>query len=137
MALQDEHGVFDAAGHGAEFVERPAEGHGAGAGHAAVGGAQAGDAAAHGGADDAAAGFAADGEADQAGGGGGAGAGAGAGGAFFEQPGVHGLAAEPDVVERERAEAELGDEHGAGVVAGVSTTAASAVGTRLRKGSAP
>ena len=66
--------------------------------------------------DDAASGFAADGEADEAGGGGGAGAGARAGGAFFEEPGVHGLAAEPDVVERECADAELGDEDGAGVV---------------------
>ena len=105
MALQDEHGVFDAASHGAEFVEGPAESHRAGAGDAAVGGAEAGDAATHGGRDDAAAGFAADGEADESGGGGGAGAGAGAGGAFFEQPGIHGLAAEPDVVEGERAEA--------------------------------
>ncbi len=54
-------------------------------------------------------------KADEAGGGGGAGAGAGAGGAFFEEPGIHGLAAEPDVVEGERAEAEFGDEDGAGV----------------------
>ncbi len=114
--VEDEHGVFDAAGHGAEFVEGPAEGHGSGAGDAAEGGAKAGDAAAHGGADDAASGFAADGEGDEAGGGGGAGAGAGAGGAFFEEPGVHGLAAEPDVVEGERAEAEFGDEDCAGGV---------------------
>ena len=35
---------------------------------------------------------------------------------FFEEPRVHGLPAEPDVVEGERAEAELGDQHGAGVV---------------------
>jgi len=66
--VEDEDRVFDGAGHGAELVERPAEGHGAGAGDAAVGGAEAGDAAAHGGADDAAAGLGTDGEADQAGG---------------------------------------------------------------------
>src|SRR5437762_386166 len=40
----------------------------------------------------------------------------GAGRAFIEQPGVHGLTAKPNVVERERAEAELGDKNGAGVV---------------------
>ena len=124
---EDEHGVLDGAGHGAEFVERPAERHGAGARHAAVGGAQAGDAAAHGRADDGAAGFAADGEADEARGGGGAGTGAGAGGAFFEQPGIHGLAAEPDVIECERAERELGDEHGAG---GVETLDDGGIGLR-------
>ena len=36
--------------------------------------------------------------------------------AFFEQPRVHRLAAEPDVVERQRAQAQLGDEHRAGLV---------------------
>ena len=36
--------------------------------------------------------------------------------AFLEQPRVHRLAAEPDVVERERAQAQLGDEDGAGLV---------------------
>ena len=39
-----------------------------------------------------------------------------AGGAFFEEPGVHGLAAEPDVVEGEGAEGEFCDEDGAGGV---------------------
>ena len=114
--VEDEGGVFDAAGHGAELVERPAEGHGAGARDAAEGGAESGDAAAHAGADDAAAGFAADAEADECGSGGGAGSSARAGGAFFEEPGVHGLAAEPDVVEGEGAEAELGEKNGAGVM---------------------
>ena len=114
--VQDEHGVFDAARHGAEFVERPAQRHRAVARDAAVGGAQSGDAAAHAGADDAAAGLAADGETDQARGGGCARSGARAGRAFFEQPRIHGLAAEPNIVERQRAEAELGDEHGARVV---------------------
>ena len=97
--VEDEHGVFDGAGHGAEFVEGPAEGHGSGARDSAVGGAKAGDAAAHGGRDDAATGFRADGEGYQACCCGGSGASATAGGAFFEEPGVHGLAAEPDVVE--------------------------------------
>ncbi len=114
--VEDEHGVFDAAGHGAEFVEGPAEGHGSGARDAAVCGAEAGDAAAHGGTDDAAPGFRADGEGYEARGGGGSGARAGAGGAFFEEPGVHGLAAEPDVVEGEGAERELGNENCAGGV---------------------
>ena len=72
--VEDEHGVLDGAGHGAELVERPAEGHGSGAGDAAIGGAQAGDAAAHGRRDDAAAGLGADGEGHEAGGGGCAGA---------------------------------------------------------------
>ena len=85
--VEDEQRVFNEARHGAEFVERPAEGHGAGARDAAVGGAEAGDAAAHGGADDAAAGFAADGEGDEAGGGGGSGTCAGSGRAFFESQG--------------------------------------------------
>ena len=114
--MQHQHGVLDAARHRAEFVERPAERHRAGARHAAVGGAQSGDAAAHAGRNDAAAGFAADGESDQSSGGGGAGAGARSGGALFEQPGIHGLATEPDVVEGERAEAELGEQDGAGGV---------------------
>src|SRR5204862_7327445 len=64
--------------------------------------------------DDAAAGFAADGESDESGGGGGARSGAGAGRPFLEQPGIHGLSAEPDVVERERAERELREQHRAG-----------------------
>ena len=45
--VQHQHGVFDAARHRAEFVERPAKRHRAGARHAAIGGAQSGDAAAH------------------------------------------------------------------------------------------
>src|SRR6266478_7622152 len=58
--LKNQQGVFDRARHGAEFVERPAEGHGAGARNAAVSGAKSGDAATHAGADDATPGFAAD-----------------------------------------------------------------------------
>ena len=68
------------------------------------------------GADDAASGFRADGEGYEAGCGGCARAGAAAGGAFFEEPGVHGLAAEPDVVEGESAEGEFCDENGSGLV---------------------
>ena len=114
--LKDEQGVFDRARHGAEFVEGPAKGHGAGARDAAVGGTQAGNAATHAGADDAAAGFAADGKADESGSGGGSGAGTGTGSAFFEEPGIHGLPAEPNVVEGQSAEAEFGEKHGAGGV---------------------
>ena len=43
------------------------------------------------------------------------GPGAGSRRAFLEQPRVHRLAAEPDVVERQRAEAQLRDEHRAGL----------------------
>ncbi len=115
--VEDEHGVFHAAGHRAELVERPAEGHGTGAGDAAEGGAEASDSATHGRVNDAAFGFTADGEGDESGGGGGAGACAGAACAFFFGcPGVHGLAAEPDVIEGERAHAEFGDEDGSGFV---------------------
>src|SRR5262249_48128219 len=110
-SLEDEEGVFDAASHGAEFVERPAKGHRAGAGNAAVSGTQAGDAAPHAGRNDGAAGFAADGKTDKPRRGGGAGTSARAGSAFFKQPGTDGLAAEPDIVEREGAEAEFRDHH--------------------------
>src|SRR2546421_2909877 len=111
--LQYQQRIFDGARHGAELMERPVERHGAGARPAAVGGPQSGEAAAHAGADDAAAGFAANGETDQPRRGGRAGAGAGTGGAFLEEPGVHRLSAEPNIVEREGAEAELRKEHGA------------------------
>ena len=115
-AIEHEQGVFNAARHGTELVEGPAKSHGAGARNAAVGGAQASDAAAHAGADDAAAGFAADGEGDETCSRGSAGAGARTGRTFFEIPGIHRLTAKPDVVERERAHAELGDQHRAGLV---------------------
>jgi len=72
-SVENEHRVFDAAGHGAKFIEGPAESHGASARDAAVGGAQASDSTAHAGADDAASRFAADGKCDERGGGGGAG----------------------------------------------------------------
>ena len=96
--LQNEQRIFDGAGHGAELVERPAESHRAGARHAAISGAQPGDAATHAGADDAAAGLASNREADEACCCCGTGTRAGAGRAFFEQPRIHGLAAEPNVV---------------------------------------
>jgi hypothetical protein len=67
------------------------------------------------GADDAAAGLAADRETHQPGAGGRARTGARSRRAFFEQPGIHGLAAEPDVVERQRAQAQLGHQHRAGI----------------------
>ena len=60
--------------------------------------------------------FAADGEAHQSGGGCGARTGARSGRAFFQEPRIHGLAAEPNVVERQRAEAQLGNQHGSRVV---------------------
>ena len=79
-------------------------------------GRKAVDAAAHGRIDDAATRFAADGEAHQSRGGSGAGTGARSGRPFFQQPRIHGLAAEPNIVERQRAEAQLGDQYGARVV---------------------
>src|ERR1700761_4244245 len=108
---EDEHGVLNRTGHGAELIEGPAERHGPGARHTAEGGAQAGNTAAHGRTDDGAAGLAADGEADETCGGGGAWPRARTGGAFLEQPRIHGLAAEPDVIERKRAKRELRDQH--------------------------
>ncbi len=114
--LKDEHRVLDRPRHRPEFVERPAQRHRAGARHAAERGAQARDAAAHRGADDAPAGLAADGEGDQRRRRRRAGPGARSRCALLQQPRVHRLPAEPDVVERERAERELGDQHRAGIV---------------------
>ena len=114
---EHEHCVFDVASHGAKLIESPAEGHGAGAWNAAVGGAQAGNSAAHAGADDAASGLAANGEAHQSGGGGCARARTGTARTLgVGDPRVHGLSAEPDVIEGECAQAELGNQHGAGIV---------------------
>ena len=84
--------------------------------HAAEGRAQAGGAAAHARVDDAALGLAADGEGDQSGSRGRGRTGTGAARAFLGNPGILGLSAEPHVVERQRAEAELGDHHRAGLV---------------------
>ena len=42
--------------------------------------------------------------------------GARARGALLQQPGIHRLAAEPDIVQRQRSETELRDEHRAGLV---------------------
>ena len=83
---------------------------------AAVGRAKARDAAAHAGTDDAATRFASNGKTYEPSGSGSAGASARAGSAFFEQPGIHGLAAEPNVIERERAEAEFCEKDSACVV---------------------
>jgi hypothetical protein len=77
--LKHEHSIFHSAGHGAEFVERPAEGHGTGARDAAIGGPESGNPTARGGADDAAAGLATNRKADQSSGGSGARASAGTG----------------------------------------------------------
>src|ERR1700755_2319956 len=55
---EDEHGVLNRTGHGAELIEGPAERHGPGARHTAEGGAQAGNTAAHGRTDDGATGLA-------------------------------------------------------------------------------
>src|SRR5581483_67825 len=106
---QHEERVLDAPRHGAELVERPAEGHGTGARYAAECRPQARDAAAHAGRDDAASRLAADRETDETRGVRGAGTGARARGALLEQPRIHGLSAKPDIVERERAEAQLRD----------------------------
>ncbi len=78
-------------------------------------GRRPGHAAAAAGRDDAAERFAADGEADEAGDDGGRRAGRRAAGAFLGVPRVAGHAAEPLVAQGQRAERELGDEHGAGV----------------------
>ncbi len=109
--VEHEQSVFDRARHGAEFVERPAERHGASSRDAAISWTKAGDAAAHGRAHDAAFGFTADGECDEPRRSCRAWASGGTGRAFFEQPGIHGLTAEPDVIEGERAEREFGDEN--------------------------
>src|ERR1019366_8624556 len=103
--------IFDAARHGAELVERPAERHRAGAWHAAVGGPQPGYAAAHGRTHDAAASLAPDSETHQSRRRSSAGACARPRRAFLQQPWVHRLAAEPDVVQRERAHTQLGNQH--------------------------
>src|SRR5262249_27240678 len=62
--VEHERTVFDAAAHGADFVEAPGEGHETGAAYAAVRGAQTGDAADSRGLNDRPAGFGADGKAD-------------------------------------------------------------------------
>ena len=67
--LQDEERVLDPTGHRPELVQGPAECHRTGARDTAKSRTQAGHAAAHGGCDDAAAGFGADGERDERGGG--------------------------------------------------------------------
>ena len=114
--LQDQHGILDSARHRAELVERPAQRHRTGARHATKRGAQAGDPAAHRGADDAATGFAADRKRHQAGCGGRTRTCARTGGALLQQPRVHGLATEPDIVQRQCAQAQLGNQHCAGSV---------------------
>jgi hypothetical protein len=63
--------------------------------------------------DDAAAGLAADRKSYQPGGRSGAWSGARPRRALFEQPQIHGLTAEPDIVERQRSQTHLGHLHGA------------------------
>src|SRR5215471_20404543 len=104
--LQDKERIFDVARHGAKLVEGPAKRHRPGARDSSVCWTESGDSAAHRWADDAAAGFAADGESYKACSRGRAGAGTGSGGTYFRQPRIHCLAAEPDVVQCECAEAE-------------------------------
>ena len=124
-------------GHRAELVERPAERHGAGARHAAEGRTQAGRRRSASRGDDAAAGLAADGERHERGRRRGrAGPGARSRTPSSGSPRVHRLAAEPDVVERERAEGQLRDEHRAAVVEPAHDGRIGR-GTRLRNGSAP
>ncbi len=111
--MQHQQRVLDGAGHRTELVKRPAERHRAGARHASIRGPQSGDSAAHAGADDAAAGLAANREADESSRRGRPRPGAGARRSFLQQPRVHRLSPEPDVIQCQRAEAELGDQHGA------------------------
>ena len=56
--------------------------------------------------------------------------------AFFEEPGVRVSPAEPDVVERQRAQAQLGHQHCAGLLQPLHHRGVLA-GTRFRNGSAP
>ena len=104
------------ARHRPELVERPAQRHRSGARHAPKRRTQSGNAAAHRGAHDAASGFAADGEANQARSGRRARPGARSRRTFFQQPRIHGLPAKPDVVQRQRAHAQLGHQHSAGCI---------------------
>ena len=75
-------------------------------------------------------------KADQTRGRGRARTGAGSGGAFLEQPGIHGLSAEPNIVEGQRSQAELGDQYGAGFMKALNHGGIFA-GLRFLKGSAP
>src|SRR5206468_10924444 len=99
--------VFYPAGHRTELVERPAQSDGGSVRHATIGGPQSADPAAHGWVDDASASFAADSKPHQACGDGSSGTGARTARSLLGQPRIHCLAAEPDVIERQGAEAEL------------------------------
>ena len=114
--LEHEHRVFHRTRHRAELVQRPAKRHRAGTCHAPERWAQPRHAATHRGADDAPARLAADGKCHQRRGGRRPGAGARPRSALLQKPRVHRLAAEPDVVQGERAERELRQHHRAGVV---------------------
>ena len=84
--------------------------------HASVSGPQSRDAATHRRTHDTALRLAPDGETHQSRGSCGARSSARTRRSFLEQPRIHGLPAEPDIVERQRAQAQLGDEHRTRVV---------------------
>src|SRR5690348_5495227 len=114
--MEHENGIFYAARHRSELVERPAESHGSRSRYPAISRAKAGDSATRARGNDASAGLASNGKPNQSGGDGSAGAGARAGRSFFEKPGIHRLSAEPCVVEGECAKTQLGNKHRAGIV---------------------
>ncbi len=114
--MQHQKRIFHAAGHGTELIERPAERHGTRARNTTEGGTKTDHAAAHARADDTASGFTADGESNEAGCGRGSGTGTGSRCTFFEQPWIHRLAAEPDVVQCEGAQAQFGDQDCARII---------------------
>ncbi len=114
--MEDQHRVFDRPRYGTELVKRPAERHCAGARYAAECGAQPSHATSHRGTDDAAASFTANGKCHECRGRRRPGSSARSRRALFQKPGVNRLAAEPDIVERQRPERQLRDQHRACVV---------------------
>ena len=114
--MKHEHGIFDASGHRSQLIERPAKRHRSSARNTAEGGPQPGNSAPHAGADNAAACLASDRESDKACGSCGTGSCARTGGSFFQQPWIHGLSAEPNIVQCKGTHAELGNEYRAGIV---------------------
>ncbi len=112
----DEKRVLDAAGHGPELVERPAERHRSRPGHPAKRRPEARHPAAHRRVDDASLRLASNRKRDQGGRRRRARTRAAPARPLLEEPWVHRLPAEPDVVQRESAQAELGQKDGSGVV---------------------
>ena len=96
--MQYQQRIFDRARHRPQLIQRPAERHRPCARHAPVGRSQPGHPAAHRRTHDAASGFAADRESDQPRRGGSSRPSARSRRAFFKQPRIHRLPAEPDVV---------------------------------------